>query len=64
MLRFAHTLALVVAPLLEHSAAVGAGQGSFEWRTAEAALFCVRSVEHGAACNACCPCGRLLNLVA
>lgn len=39
----ATTLRLLVAPLIELSAAVANG-GEFDWRTAEAALYCVRCV--------------------
>lgn len=36
-------LQLLVEPLLELSASVTSG-GAFDWRTAEAALYCVRAV--------------------
>eukprot|EP00955_Chlamydomonas_euryale_P000608 6752-Chlamydomonas_euryale.AAC.1 len=44
---FGRTLALLLEPLHRLSADVAAGQ-PFDWRAAEAALFCVRSVAYHA----------------
>ena len=41
------TLALLVDPLLELSRKVSTGQ-PFDWRTAEAALYCIRYARGGA----------------
>jgi transportin-3 len=41
------TLALLAAPLMELSAAAARG-GTFDWRSAEAALYCIRAVHRAA----------------
>jgi hypothetical protein len=53
VLRYPRTLDLVVEPLMELSAAISAGRAAFDWRTAEAALFCVRWAGRQGGCCLC-----------
>lgn len=49
---FQQCLGLLVEPLAELSSAVAQGRAAFDWRAAEAVLFCVRWVGGGGACAA------------